>query len=215
MTPTSPLLCGPKVSLEAYERSQRSGRKAKSLSESAKATRREIRALREARRERKGGGDPLVSARIMRPFRLAARREARAEQERLDALRSSATYPAWNTTFRERVETATRRQDGVEREARAATLEAICREARKRGWTIRHTSSSRDGRVSSRYIEVPDVGECRVSDHELPETEQRFHNRLTYGAPRWNGEVVIESDWRDTSLEAWMRRILLAAAGRY
>lgn len=164
-------------------------------------------ALRRERLFRRPDLDPLVSAQFTRRFRLEQyKREKRAL--------ATPMLDAWRRDLRARVLQAARYGWDVEREAAKATIEAVCREARRRGWQVRHTSKGRDGRASSRYVIVPGVGEARVSDHELPDTPVREHNRSIGFVGRWNGEVVIGRDWRTTRLEAWMRKVLLAAAGR-
>lgn len=153
--------------------------------------------------------DPLVMQAHLRSFRLE-------EFKRIKQVRKAAMYPAWTVTFQQRVEQEARLGLRLaSMEAEKATLEAICREARRRGWTISYASKTRDRRVSSRYIVVPGHGEVRVSDHHLPDTLARQEARAWGQRPRWNGEVIVAGDWQTVRLETWMRRIALAAAGRW
>lgn len=167
-------------------------------------TARAVRSERDRRRSAQPA-DPLIFASVDRQRRAAT-------IGRVKRARAAAMYPAWTAAFRAKVEDAAALGHDAyrDREAAAATMEAVTREARKRGWTVRHTSTSRDGRASSRYIAVPGLGECRLSDHAIPETAERA-SRTT--GPRWNGEVIVD-DWRTTRLETYMRRVILAAAGR-
>jgi hypothetical protein len=173
---------------------------------------------RKSRRPLKGG-DVLTKASWQRDLRLKQIKEQRAKEHAVDAVRRSPMFRSWRADFQDRVLALAELHGGAIRwnptddEAAKATLEAICRAARKRGWEVCHTSQGRDGRSSSRYITIPGVGEARVSDHALPETAQRSHNRHQH-KPSWRGEVIVEGDWRDTRLDAWMRRVILAAAGR-
>lgn len=72
-----------------------------------------------------------------------------------------------------------------------ANLEAVPRILKKDGWIVRHASENRAGRKSSRYFVSPDRQfEVRLSDHALPDTPERHHNRL-YKSERWNYEIVL------------------------
>lgn len=166
-----------------------------------------IREIQNARASVRPGADPLLLASWSRPRRAAERRREKA-------VSAAAMYPFWREDFRSRTLSAARCNFGEDGEAQLATLEAICREARRRGWQVRHTSQAKNGRVSSRYIVVPGHGEARVSDHELPWTPERQDRRDSGRRTSWNGEVVIGSQWWSVRLETWMRRVALAAAGR-
>ena len=104
-------------------------------------------------------------------------------------------YPHWHAVFRRKV-LAAPTQPLFEREAVLATLEVVVRTARKVGWTVMHTSDHKQ-RVSSRYIKIPRVGICRVSNHDLLPRHKRY----------WNGEVIIKGDWRTVKLNDWMQRV--------
>jgi cold shock protein len=114
------------------------------------------------------------------------------------SLQRAAMYPYWHATFRKKVLAAPLGRS-ANREACLATLEAIARGARRSGWTVKHTSEF-NGRVSSRYIHIPHVGICRVSNHHLhPNQESRKY---------WNGEVIISTtEWRRVGVPEWLERV--------
>jgi hypothetical protein len=71
-------------------------------------------------------------------------------------------------------------------------MEAVPRVLQKEGWTVRHASTDRSGRKSSRYLKSPDGKfELRLSDHELPDTPMRAYQHSMSGGPRWNDEIVL------------------------
>jgi len=80
------------------------------------------------------------------------------------------------------------------RAVRKANLKATIREMKKDGWEVSHTSKH-NGKVSSYYMNKGgfDGTTIRVSDHELPETVERMHNRQTFGKPSWDEEIIINS----------------------
>jgi hypothetical protein len=95
----------------------------------------------------------------------------------------------------------------AEHEARLATIEAISREAKKRGWEVDYTShSGSDKRANSKYIKIPGRGIVRISDHELPDTPQRQYAREIYGRSKWVDDIVV-NDWRYKSLDDYMNDI--------
>ena len=100
----------------------------------------------------------------------------------------------------------------AEDEARRATLEAIAREARKRGLKIRHTSKGRDGRASSRYVVFPDGQEIRISDHHLPDTPARSYMAEQGIGPRWSGDLVV-SDWKNRDMDSYFAEMAEIVAG--
>lgn len=88
-------------------------------------------------------------------------------------------------------------------EANLASLEAIVRTAKKDGWTVQHTSNN--GRASSRYLVSPDgTRTVRVSDHELPMTQQREYNHSQGLTGRWNDEIIINNH---STMDEYMRRL--------
>ena len=148
--------------------------------------------LREGAREFE---DPLIEAGKTRKFRAERSRKAKPYADMGQGL--------WSKTFQKEVgETAYSESIlpdlfDVKSAINRANMEAVPRALKKEGWTIRHASKGRDGRVSSRYLVSPDESyEIRLTDHYLPETAERFH-RMTQGqGPRWNDEIVLEGDER-------------------
>jgi len=157
-----------------------------------------IQLIRKSRQVARAGGDPLERAKSAREYKAKVAKRIREATD-------SPMAKSWNKAFREKVERAGRIQHNVEGEAQLATIEAIVRAARKRGWKVGHTSRGK-ARASSRYIEVPGRGQVRVSDHYLPETPQREHMQSMGMSGRWVDEIVVD-DWRTTSLDDYMRRL--------
>src|SRR4051812_16337164 len=75
----------------------------------------------------------------------------------------------WAKPFRERV-AAERFFKRIEEEAVLATIEALTRKLRSRGWTRRHSSKRRrDGHADSRYYRPPRANiQVRISSHKHP-----------------------------------------------
>lgn len=167
--------------------------------------------LRAAEKHRKRAAnryrrDPILVAQATRQRRLE-------EFKKLKRIRHAAMYRYWRADFRKRVQLEAQIDGNVDREAELATMESICRAAKKKKWTVSHTSSH-GNRASSRYISITNVGKCRLSNHELPQTAEREYRYSVGQTPSWNGEVIIGNDWKTVGLTTWLRRILLAAAGR-
>jgi hypothetical protein len=153
------------------------------------------------RNQARFGGDPLLIAAQHRP-RLAA--AARNEKR----FAGAPIAVNWSSDQRQKVADLARyNPDGAMSEGARATLEAVVREAKKMGLTVRHTSKGKDGRVTSRYIVRPDGSEVRISDHYLPDTAQRASNREFSGGPRWVNDIVVD-DWNKTTLQEYMNQIL-------
>lgn len=148
------------------------------------------------RRQAQDIRDPLKVAAFSRP--------TRAEYlKREKGILSAPIAAHWNKEFRERAVREGRiNPEYGDLEARKATLEAITREARKRGLKVRHTSEGRDGRASSRYVVFPNGKEVRLSDHELPETAARIDRQVRGVSPRWSGEIVVD-DWRTRDMDSY------------
>lgn len=121
-------------------------------------------------------------------------------------IKESPMFDAWTKPNRERVLDSTYDNQTIDAEARLATVEAIAREAKKRGLKVYYTSKMRQGRTSSRYIELPDGGKVRVSDHELPDTAQRRYTR-SEGIGNFADEIIV-SDWKTSSVDDYLKRIL-------
>lgn len=85
-------------------------------------------------------------------------------------------------------------------------VNAIQRALKSAGITIEKTSASNDGKSKSIYVKVGNEI-VRVSDHELPATPLRQHNRATGFAGKWNREVII-SDWQSTGMDEYLQEIL-------
>lgn len=131
---------------------------------------------------------------------IAKRQALKAEAE------ASPLFNAWTKPNRERVLNASYDRRSMNAEARRATVEAIAREAKKRGFEVYHTSESKDGRVSSRYINLPNNRKARVSDHDLPDTNQRQYNR-DRGIGVYDVEIIPD-DWRTASLDEYFEEML-------
>jgi hypothetical protein len=156
----------------------------------------EIRQKQAERRQAQHIRDPLKVAAFSRP-----RRAEELKRER--GILSAPIAAHWNKEFREKAVRWGKIDPAYgDNEARKATLEAIVREARKRGLKVRHTSAGRDGRASSRYVVFPNGKEVRLSDHELPETFARFEREVSGRAPRWDGEIVVD-DWRTRDMDSY------------
>ena len=121
-------------------------------------------------------------------------------------IKESPMFDAWTKLNRERVLNSTYDSDTIDAEARLATVEAIAREAKKRGLEVYYTSKGQRGRAGSRYIELPDGGKVRVSDHELPDTAQRQYTR-SQGIGNFADEIIV-SDWETSSVDDYLKRIL-------
>jgi len=104
----------------------------------------------------------------------------------------------WNKAELDKIKTeAGYGPDGIQdtfRAVRKANLKATIREMKKDGWDVQHTSTD-SGKVSSYYLNKGGVDgpTIRVSDHELPETPERTHNRKIFGKPGWDEEFIINS----------------------
>jgi hypothetical protein len=130
-----------------------------------------------------------------------AKREALKEEAK-----ASPLFNAWTKPNRERVLNATYDRRSMNAEARRATVEAIAREARKRGFEVYYTSTSKDGRSSSRYINLPNDRKARIADHDLPDTNQRQFNR-DRGIGVYDVEIIPD-DWDTTSLDEYFEEML-------
>ena len=162
---------------------------------------RAIRDLRDARyTARHPVRDPLVDAKVTRPWRTAtARRLADAE--------SAAREAAFTAELRRSIEA----QDRAEATRRSLILAA--RAARALGFTVR-ASKSRAGYISSYYCRRGETT-LRISDHDIPETPQREFMAREHGRDYYDGyhgrQLIVDEPRR----YEWLRRaIILAANGR-
>ena len=160
--------------------------------------------LKRKRSDARSGGDPLLTSAQYRPFR--AKKMSLKKQ-----IKESPMFNSWTKANRDRVLGSTDRQT-ANKEGSLATIEAIAREARKRGLKVYHTSKGKSGRASSRYIEMPDGNRVRISDHALPDTLEREHKR-SVGVGIMSKDVVVD-DWRNMSIDDYMSEILTPTGGR-
>ena len=126
-------------------------------------------------------------------------------QQKIDRYLSAPIASFWRKDFLKKIQAEAPGRN-MDSEAKLATLEAIVRAAKKRGWIVEHTSSSNSGRVSSRYIEVPGGRSVRISDHYLPMSPQREYQHSQGLTGRWDDEIVVD-DWRTESLDSYLNRI--------
>ena len=158
-----------------------------------------IRALQNQRADARPRGDRLE--------RNKDTRERRASRLKLqNSAKQSPIFDDWTKTNRDRVLDSTYDRYTLDAEARLATVEAIAREAKKRGLEVYYTSKGQRGRAGSRYIELPDGGKVRVSDHELPDTAERQYTR-SQGIGNFADEIIV-SDWETSSVDDYLQRIL-------
>jgi hypothetical protein len=112
----------------------------------------DIRALQQSRRKTASEGrDPLTWAKKAREAKAPRIRKEKEMLQHADSL-------GWAKDRREKIASSFAYDWDVDVDARLATLEAITRTARKRGWAVRHTSKGKSGKVDSRYITVPGKG---------------------------------------------------------
>lgn len=108
----------------------------------------------------------------------------------------------WSKPFRERV-AAARSWRSIELEAILATIEAVTRKLRTRGWKRRHTSNrKRDGHADSRYYRAPNTNyEIRISSHPHPTNFQGrqyiITRQILYGYNVLGLITMIERDLRN------------------
>ena len=95
---------------------------------------------------------------------------------------------------------------GAQAEGNTSTVRAIQRKMSSQGYSVEHVSESHGGNGLSIYVKVGDQV-VRVSDHELPETAQRQHNRSQGLTGKWDREVVV-SGWSSTSLDEFISDVV-------
>jgi len=123
--------------------------------------------------------DPLIKKSRMRQFELDRLREVRSYTNLGEGL--------WSETFLKEV--ARNPSPGA---VTRANMEAVPRALKKEGWTLRHSSKGYGSRASSRYIVSPDGSyEVRLTDHYLPETQERLHRMEQGQGSSWNDEIVL------------------------
>lgn len=183
-----------------------------------------VQADRAKRRERAAakGQDGLIRLAATRPFRAAALRSRKAEAAEIAAVLSLPMAAHWRADRRAAVAAASSPEQ-AKKLARAATMEAVVRLATSKacGFACRHTSKSRVGTASSRYLRHVSGArpgallghEIRISDHVVPvygEREARYDER---GGPRWS-EIIVDDEAMTWSPTRWRRELILRAAGR-
>lgn len=112
-----------------------------------------------------------------------------------DNLPDHQNYKYWNKAEKDEIKTEAnysfeyRNLGGL---LKKSNLKATIRELKKNGWKVTHTSKHKD-RVSSYYINKGgfDGPTIRVSDHELPSTPERLHNRQNTGKVGWDEEIIV------------------------
>ncbi len=129
---------------------------------------------------------------------------------------SSPSAPDWHKSLSDKLkneiefETAMGNKSGrshqTEAMAKAATLEAIRRKAKSEGIESDYQSAKSSHAGGSHYFKNDSGGIVRVSDHELPETNERLHNRSMGLNGRWNDEIVLH-DWKEKSIPDYIHRI--------
>ncbi len=157
-----------------------------------------IHDLKKERAAARRGNDPLL---INAQYRPQAAKKMSLEKQ----IKKSPMFNFWTKANRDRVLKSTDRQSANE-QASLATIEAISREAKKRGLKVYHTSKGKSGRASSRYIETPNGNRVRISDHALPDTPERNYKR-SIGVGVMSKDIVVD-DWRNMSIEDYMSEIL-------
>ena len=186
--------------LEEFTRSQRPSKKIKHGS-MAQALRKEIKAKRDARRDLKYSNRDRLSPNIDQRLQWHKDSKQKAAAAEKTENRIESAGGLWNARFSNEIREASNYSlgaGGLGREVREAisraNMEAVPRQLKKLGWSMRHSSAGRGGRKSSRYILSPDKKyEVRLSDHYLPDTPQRA-DTIARGGHGWTDEIVLDGD---------------------
>jgi hypothetical protein len=186
--------------LEEFTRSQRPSKKIKHGS-MAQALRKEIKAKRDARRDLKYSNRDRLSPNIDQRLQWHKDSKQKAAAAEKIENRIESAGGLWNARFSNEIREASNYSlgaRGLSREVREAisraNMEAVPRQLKKLGWSMRHSSAGRGGRKSSRYILSPDKKyEVRLSDHYLPDTPQRA-DTIARGGHGWTDEIVLDGD---------------------
>ncbi len=181
------LLAGPKLTKEQYERFAASNSKRRrKWGDESKALYADMNATKVARYGNRPK-DPLLAQQNFRGYRA---KNLKAEKQ-VDEMHGGL----WSSKFADDVRTDTSGGWDSTGSINRANMESVPRQLKKEGWTVRHASKGGSGKKSSRYVVSPDGKyEVRLSDHELPNTPQRQHNREQTGGARWDDEVVLYGD---------------------
>jgi len=192
-----------KTSKDLYEFSQQPSKKLKRLSKDheARVLRAEITKKRDERAKNRYPDKPgsYYSGASDVNSRLKRLKEQNAIKARQDAVDSSPNAKYWNKTDSEKIKNEYRYglfdgSPGFYR--KKANLKGLVKGLKNDGWSVSHTSKH-DGLVSSYYLDK-EGRSIRISDHELPNTEQRQFNRSQGFGQNWNEQVIVDSK---TSIE--------------
>jgi hypothetical protein len=129
------------------------------------------------------------------------------EYKQRSAERASKS-PAYQFLNKDQIDSINQYSDRLDRnaEGRNQVINSIENEAKKRGLTIENVSQSKGGNSKSLYIRNSNNELIRVSDHELPMTPEREHNRAQGLMGKWDRDLVID-DWLNKSLDDHMDEI--------
>ena len=94
---------------------------------------------------------------------------------------------------------------GADAEARFHTISALERHFKKNKIPLEKISKSKNDSAKSIYPNI-DGKVIRISDHELPETEQRLHNRKQGLTGKWDKEIIVD-DWQNMDLNDYLKEI--------
>lgn len=94
---------------------------------------------------------------------------------------------------------------GADAEARFHTISALERHFKKNKIPLEKISKSKNDSSKSIYPNI-DGKVIRISDHELPETEQRLHNRQQGLTGKWDKEIIV-NDWQNKDLNDYLKEI--------
>ncbi len=181
-----------KTPLEDYVKSQLPSKKVKRMSDKIKNLRAEIREKRDARFRSKGG-DSL--ARLGIDLRLDRYKDKKRVERRIKHTLKSPNIDLWSKTEINKVVGAVKAFSNANSEITQANLKAAARQFKKLGFNITHTSKH-EGVVSSYYLSKTENGgdfKVRLSNHELPMTAHREHNRSIGLTGTWDTEIVVDS----------------------
>lgn len=94
---------------------------------------------------------------------------------------------------------------GAHAEGNFHTISALERHFKKNKIPLEKITKSNKGLSKSIY---PNINGkiVRISDHELPETEQRLHNKNQGLTGKWNKEVIID-DWKNKNIKDYLKEI--------
>jgi len=94
---------------------------------------------------------------------------------------------------------------GANAEAIFHTISALERHFKKNKTPLEKISKSKNNNSKSIYPNI-NGKVIRISDHELPETEQRLHNRNQGLTGKWHKEIIVD-DWKNKHLDDYLKEI--------